>query len=339
MTSGRGAYLRVGLLLAAGLALAVALALFLVGNRIRHGRTFESYFRESVQGLEVGAPVKFRGVTLGQVTDIGMVAALYFGDESLDLDRDTTRLVFVRYVIDIGRTGHLADTASVVRAGLRARLASQGITGLAYIELDFVDPAHFPLKPVPWTPEYDIIPSVPSTLAQVQDAAQALLAKINAIDIVAIGQSAQRLLDDVHGQLAAGGDAQQALAGTAALMASAREAVERADLPGLTAELRATAAGLRGVVGGKQVRDMLAASTRAADRLADASGKLPALVTALETAVRRTTLGADDLQADFAPVLRDARAAAANLRDTTEALRRYPAGVLLGAPPPRENDR
>ncbi len=333
MTSARGTFLRVGLLVATSLAIAVGLALFLGGNRIRNGLVFESYFRESVQGLEVGAPVKFRGVSLGEVTEIGLVSAMY---PSLNLEHAPYRLVSVRYIIDLARTGMPGGLETAVTSGLRARLASQGITGLAYIELDFVDPAQYPEASVPWTPAYDVIPSVPSTLAQVQDAAQTLLAHINAVDLEALGHSAQRLLDDLHGQFAEGGDARQALAGAAALTVAAREAVQRADLPGLTAELRATAAGARALVSGPQGREALAAATRAADRLADAAAKLPALVTALEAATRRTSSGVADLQSDLVPVLRDARAAAANLRDTTEALRRYPAGVLLGGPPPRE---
>ena len=51
---------------------------------------------------------------------------------------------------------------------------------------------------MPWTPDYDVIPSVPSTLAQVQDAAQNLLAKINAVDFAGLSRSVQAVLDDAH---------------------------------------------------------------------------------------------------------------------------------------------
>ena len=61
--------------------------------------------------------------------------------------------------------------------------------------------------------------------------------------------------------------------------------------------------------------------------------RLPPLIAALEQTVRRTNSGAADLQSDLAPVLRDAQAAAANLRETSEELRRYPASVLFGGPP------
>ena len=336
MSSGRGAFLRVGLLVAIGIAMAIGLVLFLSGNRIRHGEVFETYFKETVQGLDVGAPVKFRGVSLGEVTEIGLVSAAY---RPPDIQEAANRLVYVRYVIDLARTGRPSGLDGSVAAGLRARLASQGITGLAYIELDFVDPKEFPMAAVPWTPKYDVIPSEPSTLAKVQDAAETLLAHINAVDIVGLGHSAQRVLEDLHGQLAEGGAAQQALAGATALMVTARQVTERADLPGLTAEVRAAAAALRGLAGGPQTREAVAGIARAADRLADVAAKLPALVAALQVTVQRTGGGVADVQAELLPLLRDARAATANLRDTSETLRRYPAGVLLGGPPPREGGR
>lgn len=338
MIGSRAAFLRVGLLVVVGIAGAVGLAFFLGGNRIREGATFETYFAESVQGLDVGAPVKFRGVTLGQVTEIGLVSSIYMQNEPRDARRPTFRLVYVRYIIDLARIGPAPDFEPAVKAGLRARLAAQGITGLAYIELDFVDPKRFPIPTVPWTPVDDLIPSVPSTLTQVQDAAQALLAKINAVDIVGLGAAAQAVLGDLHLQLT-DGDAKQALAAAAALMQTARAQVERADLPGLVAELRAATAAARGVIDGPRSRELLANAARAADRLADAAAKLPALIAALDATARRTNAGVTDLQAELLPVLRDTRAAAANLRDTTEALRRYPAGVLLGGPPPREDTR
>ena len=48
-----GLYLRVGLLMVAGIGLLVGLIWFLGGSRISGGTLFETYFSESVQGLEV----------------------------------------------------------------------------------------------------------------------------------------------------------------------------------------------------------------------------------------------------------------------------------------------
>src|SRR5579872_4066801 len=118
----RTLYLRVGMLIVGGVVLAMALIWFLGGNQIIHGTLFESYFSESVQGLEVGSTVKYRGVTIGRITDIGLVSAEYAGGKPLDLERRTYRLVFVRFQVDTSKLGPVPDTAAAVGLGLRARL-------------------------------------------------------------------------------------------------------------------------------------------------------------------------------------------------------------------------
>ena len=49
-----------------------------------------------------------------------------------------------------------------VELGLRARLASSGIGGPTFIEVDFMDAATFPARPIAWIPEGIHIPSAPS---------------------------------------------------------------------------------------------------------------------------------------------------------------------------------
>ena len=65
----------------------------------------------------------------------------------------------------------------------------------------------------------------------------------------------------------------------------------------------------------------------------DALVRIPAAVTALEQTLRTARGTTADLQADLSPLMRDFRSSFANLRDTTEALRRNPSQTLLGAPP------
>ena len=333
MTS-RAAAVRVGLLLILGAAGVVALVLFLSGQKVKGGVRYETYFRESVQGLDVGAPVKFRGVTLGQVTEVGLVTADYMSDRMIDVKRPEARMVVVRWLVDPKRMGRVPDPGTAVDLGLRARLGSQGITGLAYIELDFVDPKRFPADKVPWTPRDEYLPSMPSTISQVQDAAQALAAKLQGLDLERMIGSLQNVLDDLHGELSTG-SAATALADMSALLHTLRAGAEAADLPGMVADLRATTTALRATLDSKETRNLLAASSQAAERLAAATARLPALLTSLDATVKRANTGTADVQAELVPVLRDARAAAANLRETTETLRRYPVSVLLGGPPPR----
>ena len=66
-------YFRVGVVILSGLAMLAALIVWVGSDAFRSaGRPFETYFAESVQGLEVGSPVRFRGVPIGRVTQIAM---------------------------------------------------------------------------------------------------------------------------------------------------------------------------------------------------------------------------------------------------------------------------
>jgi ABC-type transporter Mla subunit MlaD len=104
-------------------------------------------------------------------------------------------------------------------------------------------------------------------------------------------------------------------------------------LPGLTADIRRTSTALRDTVQGEQTQKLLTNAALAADRMANAAAKLPPLISALQATAQRAGNGTADLEQSLVPLLRDLTATAQNLRETTEALRRYPAGVLSGPPP------
>lgn len=338
MNDGRAAFLRVGMLVITGIALVIGLIWFFGGARLAHGQLYESYFRESVQGLEVGAPVKYRGVTVGRVTELGLVSAEY-GDHNapVQIDRQTYRLVFARFVVDRTLIGPVPDTEAAVKLGLRVRLASQGITGLTYLELDFADPAQYPVQQVPWKPRDDYIPSMPSTLLQVQNAATQFLAKLNKLDIDTLATSLTGLITDTRANLDHG-DLHHALADASTLLRTLNDAVQRADLPALTADLRQTSTSVRTLAQNNDLHRTLANAAQLSDRLAAASTQLQTLITALQAATRRIDNTAGDLQQGLLPILRDAAGTVANLRDTTDELRRYPAQILLSSPPERTRE-
>jgi len=324
---GRGLNLRVGLLVVVGVVLLFGLVWFLGANQIGHGTLFESYFSESVQGLDVGAPVKYRGVSIGRVTDTGLVSAVYGGTRALDPAQRTSRLVFVRFEIDTARIGRVPDTPTAVQLGLRVRLASQGLTGLSYLELDFADPKRYPELVVPWQPRYAYIPSMPSTLTQVQDAAQAVLSKLDQVDLDRLASELTGLVTELRGELADDGDLHNTLASAATLLRTTNDIVRESDLPGLTADLRRTSASLRGMLQSEQMQRTLAGFSQAAARL-------PALIATLQATAQRTSNGTSDVEQSLVPLLRDIQATTQNLRELTATLRRYPAEVF-SQPPPR----
>ena len=322
MNEGRDTFLRVGLLIVAGTALLIGLVWFLGGSKISKGILYESYFSESVQGLEVGVAVKYRGVSIGRVTEIGLVTAEY-GQETVDgVDQATYRLVFVRYIIDPKRLGRVPDTETAVKLGLRARLASAGLTGVTYIELDFVDPHRNIATNPPWQPRAEYIPSVPTTLSQVEDATKLLIERVNQVDIARLSKTVIAVLD-----------------GLDQLTRQVGDTLKTADLPGLVADLRQTSGSLRALTANPDIQRTLASSAATADRLTRLVGQMPPLIAAAQATAKRADAGVADTQQALAPLLRDMLATVASLREVTESLRRNPAQILLGQPPPRQREQ
>jgi ABC-type transporter Mla subunit MlaD len=333
MAQSRRVQFSVGLLVLMGLALATGFVIFLTGDRLRRTDSlFETYLRESVQGLEVGSTVRYRGVTVGRVTEIGLASAEYRRPQGEPF-ADAFQLVVVRFAVDTPRVGDVPGTEMAVEQGLRARLASQGITGVSYLELDFVDPDRYPVPSLPWTPRYTLIPSMPSTVAQAQNTLEQVMRHLQNVDFGSIAGNLDGLLVELR-RVAHGTDLGATLAEANALLRETRAAIAATDLPGLSAELRATGAATRGVLEGQELRGTLTALSRASEDLRVTAQRLPATITQIDATLRAARGTTTDLQAELAPLLRDLRAATANLRDTTEALRRSPSQTLLGAPPP-----
>lgn len=324
----------VGVMVLAGLALLVAFVLFVTRESFNRGDTvFETYFRESVQGLEVGSPVRYRGVSVGRVSGIGLASAEYRRPEGQPF-AGAFQLVVVRFAVDLRQTGDIPGITDAVAQGLRARLASTGITGVVYIELDFLDPDRYPVPTLPWQPRDTFVPNVPSTTAQVTSAAEQLLRRLEEVDL-------KSLLDNVTGLMA---DA-RALVGNPEIVAAIHDAAElvkevRAmvnglDLPGTVGEVRSTVGAVRGVVQGRELREILQQASRAMADLQRTTATLPAAVRRADGVLRGADGAVGDLQSDLAPLLRDLRGTVSNLRETSEALRRSPGQAVFGAPPPR----
>src|SRR5689334_9285868 len=105
-------------LVAIAAAIAVALGLGLRG-RVSTLR-YHTYFDENVQGLELGSPVTFRGVRIGAVGAIAIAPDRVHVDVALDIrERDAVQL-------DLDTRG----------PAMRARLETQGITGVKYVDVD-----------------------------------------------------------------------------------------------------------------------------------------------------------------------------------------------------------
>jgi len=150
----------IGLFLLGAIVVSIAGTAMLAGNSwFRNKTDFVSYFRESVNGLEVGAPVKFQGAPVGQVTKM-----------VIQIDgRDKTFQVPVEYEINVKRLrtergtyvdlGDLSVLRQQIANGLRAQLQMESlVTGQLYIELSYRKDA----KPPKLEPRGTLLPEIPT---------------------------------------------------------------------------------------------------------------------------------------------------------------------------------
>lgn len=332
MAAGRTLYLRVGILAVVGVVLAVAFVIYLASSRgLRNAKIFETYVSESVQGLDVGAPVRYRGVAIGRVTEIGLVGATYRRPEGTDFNQ-LFQLVLVRFAVDMSQLGDVPAVEDAIRQGLRVQIASTGITGVRYVELNFISAQRFAALQPPWQPRYTYLPSVPSTVTQVQNAAERFVERMQALPVEQIAADLAGLISNMRGQTG-DGDLARLLREAAGVTAALRGTVETADIAGMVAELRATVGDAREILTGREARSAIANASAAALDLRRAAQRLPAAIEGLERSMRTVRQTTADVQAELAPLLSDLRATSANLRATTEVLRQAPSQLLFGAPP------
>ncbi len=117
--------------------LVAAIVIFGGGKFFRNTRTYVLYFDGSVKGLAVGAPVNFKGVPIGVVTDV----RLQFNSKDLHL---TIPVLIEFYPERVEQMGGIENPEIIMKRlidkGLRAQLKMQSlITGLLMIELDFYE--------------------------------------------------------------------------------------------------------------------------------------------------------------------------------------------------------
>lgn len=268
--------------------------------------TFVSYFRETVNGLEEGAPVKFQGAPVGRVTKI-----LIQIDE-----RDKTFQVPVEYEIDIKslrtQLGSYVDLSqqpildAQIRDGLRAQLQSESlVSGMLYVELAYRKNAK-PPELEPRATKWPEIPTTPSLMAALGTGAGSVVA-----EVVRVLFKVNEMLEDIdipeiNAAVVASAHSVQRLVDAPELRAALKE------MPGMTAQLHRTMAHV----------DTLALTANAAiDPMAtDLKGATREMHTTLQS-LRRTIDDAQGLLSTDSGLGFGLEAALVNLKDATNALR------------------
>lgn len=161
------------------------------------------YFRGSVRGLSVGAPVDLLGMAFGEVTEVSLDYVP--GAQSI-----RTRVEIVTYqnrlLLPRGKRVAAKRTPErerrelmqrqVVEKGLRAQLRSASlISGHLYVSLDYFPDA--PAAKIDWKRNPPEFPVVPGEMAVLQAKVKSLLVKLDKVPIEEIGNEARKAIADL----------------------------------------------------------------------------------------------------------------------------------------------
>jgi phospholipid/cholesterol/gamma-HCH transport system substrate-binding protein/paraquat-inducible protein B len=340
-------YFKIGLFVISATVLAViGIVVLGVGSVFQRTALVETYIEESVQGLDVGSPMKFRGVLVGKVEEITLTSAVY---------NTRRRYVLVR----VGITSNLfqfplADPndpsfKSELERGFRVRLAAQGLTGVAYLEADYLDPERNPPLEIDWQPQYPYIPSARSRILQLGDSLESILQNFEQIDIPRLMSSVDRSLAAIT-KMAEGANVEKVGAQATALLSEVRETnrqlkdlVASPELKSTLVDAAAAASSARQILerAEKPLNQLLTdlprvseSLERLAQRLDSVSADLPDTSAQLRQTVQRLNRLISSQQQDIEKTVDNLHSISENLKDLTDDSRKYPSQLLFGGPPP-----
>lgn len=161
------------------------------------------FFKDSIRGLQPGAPVEFRGIRLGTVGEVPFfVPGLR---QALNNDYRIPVLIRIepeRLASQLGENpdvaGHLAD---LLKRGLRGSLKTGNlVTGALYVDMDFY-PKATPVTGMREFGGYKVIPTESGGLAQIQQRLMDTLDKINSLPLNPMLQQATNTLSESQATL------------------------------------------------------------------------------------------------------------------------------------------
>ena len=263
--------------------------------------TYRTYMSESVSGLNLNAPVRYRGVEVGRVRGIALAP-------------DNVELV--QLTLDI-------DRGTPVKEDTVAMLETQGLTGISYIDLTSGHRDSPPLKTKPGQ-EYPVIQSGTSLMSRLETSVPVLLAGLNRVSdnmSAALDEENQRALKNTLADL-------ERLSRTlAARSATIDSALADAALTARNAE-RLT----------EQLPRLVERVERSASSFDRMTSQLGAAGASASSTIDSTRA---DLQQFTGETLPEVRALTAELRELTATLQRVAdkvernPSVLVNPPPPR----
>lgn len=345
-------FFKLGLFVILAFALTAAMLIaFGAGKFLKTEILAETYFNETVQGLDIGSEVKYKGVKIGTVKSITTPTKVYGIPSNYVLV--TFSLAEDCYV---GQTGKDAGERmkKAIDEGLSISLSFKGLTGAAYLETDYQVPAN-PLE-ITWNPKNLYVPSRRSNIKRVSDALKQMMDSFTDLDIQNLGKDIGALVKNLNNK------------------ANDLDMAQISNQAGkLLKELRKTNEKIAGFIESNQMKQIVAdAGTSMADLkliVQDAKEPVKNTLADVETAAAGVTRMTNRLESDYGPkiarltqkmeatlaslektskmlenmvwvnadiigkTIENFEHTAENLNQLTLELRKYPGRILMEAPP------
>jgi paraquat-inducible protein B len=280
------------------------------------------FFECSLSGLEVGSPVTFRGIKIGQVTDI----VIHY-----DVDKQKLLIpVFIEVEPErievVSGERSTKNLKALIDRGLRAQLQVQSlVTGQVGVDLDFHPET--PVKLVGAVPNLPEVPTVPSSMDVLRASVTSLINKINQLPLE---QISKEILTTVH-------DADEVVKETRQAVTDARTLLQSVNtqVGPISNSVIATS---------DQANKTLVDAQKL---ISDADGDLPKLVAAAQAVLSKAGAALDQADAalrgaqrilkpdspayvELTQTLQDLRATSTAIRAFAEYLQRNPNALLTG---------
>jgi len=300
--------------LAAGLfvvfvtALLIALAVWLTRDT-RQLRSYELAGQVNLSGLQPQANVRYQGVPVGKVT-------------SIRLDPQTQGHVLVRIAV---------DELAPINANTFATLGYQGVTGLAFIQLDDNKPTEGAAPPLAQLADNSRIPLKPGLVSKLTERGERVLGQLDEasqrLNQLLSSQNQQTLMTTVENLGRVASEIQQLTAQTRGLLPELAQGTRDS-----LALLKATS--LRLGDSADAAKTSARAFQRLTERMAGPGGALDQLGQGAEVWVATN----QSLQSVTLPrlnlVAQDVARSTRQIGELAQILRDTPQALLLGAPPP-----
>ncbi|WP_220717931.1 MlaD family protein [Agarivorans litoreus] len=317
MDDSKGSY-KLGLFVVSAL-ISLFIVLFILGGRslFEPKTIIETYFDESVSGLDVGAQVRFRGITAGKVVEIELSDALYESDVPREKRKS---YVVVRSEIN-GEKQTVEELNQNIKIyidrGLRATTHIAGITGQQYLSFDYTT-ADEGLS-FDWDPEYPYIPSNRSSTGKIISGIQNLVANLDEVDINTLVSNVNALLETLNKSIGSV-DIEKLNAELLTLLFNTNHMVKSVD----------------GVVSDPDVKDIISSVAEISKSLNTSlseNGDISKLIKDLDrVAVRLDVIMADN-QPEINYIMKDLRVTADNLKSFSDTLKNQPSSIIFTTEP------